>query len=269
MLVRMKKTYLLRYCSNKQDVPAEFYNCAKEDVGNDDEYDLQSKKGRPRKLKPVEHFFLVMCRHRRGSREQHLAHLFGVSQSNVSRVSISWITYMYLKFGQINIWSTKDVVLQTMPESFKQSYPTTRIIIDCTEIRVEMPSSLLVNTELFSSYKNHQTFKALVGIAPSGAITFISELYTGNISDQEIVIQSGLLEQTFECGDSVMADKSLTIEDLLLLGVSLNIPPFLGGNSQMSAEDVVKTQSIASVRIHIERAINKQCSAKYSKFLLK
>ena len=98
-------------------------------------------------------FFLVMCRHRRGSREQHLAHLFGVSQSNVSRVSISWITYMYLKFGQINIWSTKDVVLQTMPESFKQSYPTTRIIIDCTEIRVEMPSSLLVNTELFSSYK--------------------------------------------------------------------------------------------------------------------
>lgn len=44
----------IRYCSNKQDVPAEFYNCAKEDVGNDDEYDLQSKKGRPRKLKPVE-----------------------------------------------------------------------------------------------------------------------------------------------------------------------------------------------------------------------
>ena len=39
----------IRYCSNKQDVPAEFYNCAKEDVGNDDEYDLQSKKGRPAK----------------------------------------------------------------------------------------------------------------------------------------------------------------------------------------------------------------------------
>ena len=120
-----------------------------------------------------------------------------------------------------------------------------------------MPSSLLVNTELFSSYKNHQTFKALVGIAPSGAITFISELYSGNISDRERVIRSGLLGQTFESGDSIMADEGFTIEDLLPLGVSLNIPPFLGGNSQMSAEDVVKTQSIASVRIHIERAINK------------
>ena len=148
-------------------------------------------------------------------------------------------------------------MLKTMPEAFKESYPTTRIIIDCTEIRCEMPSSLLINTELFSSYKNHQTFKALVGISPSGAITFISELYTGNISDREIVIRSGLLKQQFESGDTVMADKGFTIEDLLPLGVSLNIPPFLGGNSQMSAEEVVRTQTIASVRIHIERAINK------------
>ncbi len=249
----------IRYSSNKQDVPAEFYNCENEDVEDDNKQEnyLGSKKGRPRKLKPVEQFFLVMCRLRRGFREQHLAHLFGVSQSTVSRVFISWINYMFLKFGQINIWPTKEVVLKTMPESFKESYPNTRIIIDCTEIRVEMPSSLLVNTELFSSYKNHQTFKALLGIAPSGAITFISELYTGNISDREIVIRSGLLDQAFESGDSVMADKGFTIEDILPLGVSLNIPPFLGQNSQMSAEDVVKTQTIASVRIHIERAINK------------
>ena len=54
-----------------------------------------------------------------------------------------------------------------------------------------------------------------------------------------------------------MADKGFEIQDILPLGVSLNIPPFLGGNSQMSAEDVVRTQQIASVRIHVERAINK------------
>ena len=54
-----------------------------------------------------------------------------------------------------------------------------------------------------------------------------------------------------------MADKGFTISDLLPLGVSLNLPPFLGGSSQMPAENVVKTQEIASLRIHIERAINK------------
>lgn len=85
----------------------------------------------------------------------------------------------------------------------------------------------------------------------------LSQLYTGSISDREIVLRSGILFQEFEDGDSVMADKGFQIQDILPLGVNLNIPPFLGGNSQMSAEDVVRTQQIASVRIHVERAINK------------
>ena len=54
-----------------------------------------------------------------------------------------------------------------------------------------------------------------------------------------------------------MADKGFTIDDILPLGVTLNIPPFLGMSDQMSAEDVIATQEIASLRIHVERAINK------------
>lgn len=99
--------------------------------------------------------------------------------------------------------------------------------------------------------------KALVGIAPSGALTFISQLYTGSISDREIVTRSGLLSLKFDDGDQVMADKGFQIDDILPLGVGNNIPPFLGGDEQMSPEDVIKIQQIASVRIHVERAINK------------
>ena len=54
-----------------------------------------------------------------------------------------------------------------------------------------------------------------------------------------------------------MADKGFQIQDILPLGVKLNIPPFLGENSQMTAEDVMITQQIVSLRIHVERAINK------------
>ena len=92
---------------------------------------------------------------------------------------------------------------------------------------------------------------------PSDAITFISQLYTGSISDREIVLRSGLLSQKFEDGENVMADKVFQIQDILPLGVKLYIPPFLGRNSQMFAEDVIRTQQIAGFRMHVERVINK------------
>jgi hypothetical protein len=41
------------------------------------------------------------------------------------------------------------------------------------------------------------------------------------------------------------------------LGVELNMPAFVGQNSQMSSEETIHTQEVANQRIHIERAINK------------
>ena len=155
---------------------------------------IKNKRGTPRSLTPKDEFFLVMCRLRQGFPETHLADLFNISQSTVSRIFITWLNFMYLRFGSVNIWPSRSNVQSAMPEEFKEKYPQTRVIIDCTEVRCQMPSSLLLNTELFSSYKNHTTLKALVGISPSGATSFISQLYTGSISDREIVERSGILE---------------------------------------------------------------------------
>ena len=53
-----------------------------------------------------------------------------------------------------------------------------------------------------------------------------------------------------------MIDKSFTINDILTLGVSLNIPPLLGTSLQIPPEDVVRTQEISRLWIYVERAIN-------------
>ena len=174
----------------------------------------------------------------------------------ISRILIFWLNYMYLKFEQICIWPSKSVVIATMPDDFKDKFPNTRVIIDCTEVFCEMPSSLLLNSELFSSYKNHVTLKGLFGIAPSGAITFVSQLYTGSMSDREIVERSDFLSQQFDDNDSIMADKGFSIEDKLPLGVSLTSHHFLDLTSRC-LRDVIKTQTIVSLRIHVERVINK------------
>ena len=47
----------------------------------------------------------------------------------------------------------------------------------------------------------------------SGALTLVSELYDGSISDKEIVRKSGILEKELcSPGDSVMTDRGFTIE---------------------------------------------------------
>ena len=130
----------------------------------------------------------------------HLAQLFNISQPTVSRIFISWINFLYLKLGHINIWPSRELVNKTILEDLKAKYPATRVIIDCTEVCCEMLSSLLLNSELFSSDKHHTTLKALVGISPKGFFTFIGQLYTGSISDTEIVERSGFLNLPFSKG---------------------------------------------------------------------
>ena len=53
--------------------------------------------------------------------------------------------------------------------------------------------------------------KGLIGITPSGVCSFVSDLYTGSISDKEIIIQSGFLDKLSQ-GDGVMADKGFLIQ---------------------------------------------------------
>ena len=144
-----------------------------------------------------------------------------------------------------------------MPEAFKKDYPNTRIIIDATEFFIERPSSLVSQSSTFSSYKNRNTIKVLIGITPSGVISFVSEAYEGSISDRKLVEECGLL-QKLEPGDEVMADKGFTIQDLLVpFGVRLNMPPFLQSHTQMPASDVFATRKIARLRVHVERAIGR------------
>ena len=109
-----------------------------------------------RLLTPINEFFLVLCRLRCGLMERDLAYRFGVSQPTVSRIFITWINFMYTKFKEVNIWPSRAQVLHFM--SFKEFYPTTRCIIDATEIFIQSPSDPIAQLT-FSSYKNDNTFK--------------------------------------------------------------------------------------------------------------
>ena len=210
-----------------------------------------------RAMQLIDELFMFLVRIKLGLFQQDLAHRFNLHISSVSRKITTWANYLYFFLGSQPIWPSRADVCAKMPGEFKKLYPTTRVILDCTEFFVETPSSLLLQSQLYSSYKSNTTLKGLIGISPHGAITFVSSLYTGAISDKEITRCSGILD-LLEAGDSVMADKGFDIEDLLReKEVDLNIPPFLESRTQFSAAEVQKTKMIAKVRIHVERAIKR------------
>ena len=213
---------------------------------------LGAKTGQPCKLSLIDQFLFTCFRLWRGYPLEDFADQFKVSPTTLSRIFITWVNLMFVKFRELLVFPSRRKVDRNMPSCFQTYYPSTRIIIDCTEFYIQQPSSLEVQSASFSAYKNTNTCKLLVGISPDGAFTFLSDLYEGSITDRDLVVASGLLDK-LERGDSLMADKGFEIEDLLLpLGVRLNIPSFLDKQHQIQPSDVRNTKTITAVRIHVE-----------------
>ncbi|XP_077512006.1 uncharacterized protein LOC144122917 [Amblyomma americanum] len=197
---------------------------------------IKDSGGRRRKLTAENELFLVLLRLRLGLFEHDLAHRFG-TQSTASRICVSWINFMYIRLCKLPLWVSRAVLDGTMTAAFS-TYPTTRVILDATEIKCEVPSSLSLQSSSYFTYKASNTFKRLIVVSPNGLVTFVSELYTGSISDREAVLKSGFLNLKFDKNDSVMADKGFLIQDLLTSkNVKLNIPPFLHRNALSEQEE--------------------------------
>jgi len=79
------------------------------------------------------------------------------------------------------------------------------------------------------------------------------------------MVATSLIKLTAECGilkllesgDAIMADRGFTIEDILPPAVTLNVPPRLNETGQLTENEHSTTRRIASIRIHVERAIER------------
>lgn len=174
---------------------------------------------------------------------QDLADRFGISISLVSRICVTWINLLYFELQSILPFPTQELVCINMPAEFAE-FATTRIILDCTKIFIQWPSAMLAQSETWSDYKHHNTWKLLVGVTPNGQVTFLSDLWGGLVPDKQITRESGVFD-LLESGDNVMVDHGFDIKDNVPDGVTVNMP--LGGWDQMTAAETVETMTIAPV----------------------
>ena len=211
------------------------------------------------KLDPMNQLFLTLIKLKLNLKEVDIAHRFGVSVASVSRYFITWICFLYFHLKEIDWMPTVDQVKATLPHAFREKYLTTYIIIDGSEIFIETSNDLQHQSSTWSNYKHHNTAKFLIGCTPNGAVSFVSSLYVGSISDVELTRESGLIQALEgKPNISVMADRGFTIRDQLkAVNVELNIPPFMDGQVQLPTDKVLEGRKIASVRVHVERVIGR------------
>ena len=171
----------------------------------------------------------------------------------------SWICFLYNHLKEIDWMPSVQQVSGTLPSAFDDKYPSTYAIIDGSEIFLETPSDLHMQSSTWSNYKHHNTAKFLIACTPNGCISYIFALYVGSISDLEPTNASGFLTKLEDIpGISIMADRGFNIKYLLQeINAGFNIPPFLNGKQQLTADEVQEGRRIASSRIIVERAIGR------------
>lgn len=97
----------------------------------------------------------------------------------------------------------------------------------------------------------------MVTVTPSGLIAHISQGYGGRTSDKAVFEQSCLIKQLDPISDAIMADRGFLIDDICADNLIELIRPPFRKQKQMSKGDALRTQKIASARVHVERAIQR------------
>ena len=200
-------------------------------------------------------FLLVMMHLRLNVGVQDLGYRFDVHPSTVCRYFSKWLDVLYTKLHCFINWPERDTLLKTMPMAFRKAFKKCAIIIDCFEIFIERPTSLVARAQTWSNYKKHNTVKYLIGITPQGSVSFISKGWGGRVSDVHLTENSGLLQHLLP-GDIVLADRGFTIQNSVgLLCAEVKHPPFTRGKAQLSKLEIDSARQLSQVRIHVERVI--------------
>ena len=122
---------------------------------------------------------------------------------------------------------------------------------------IERPKSLSAQATTWLDYKQHNTFRFLVGITPTEFISFLCSCYEGRTNDKFIHRDSRFYD-LLERDDEVTVHRRLQIqENLLLHFCRLVVPPDAGVQSQITKSEVKKTKEVTNLRIHVKRAINR------------
>ncbi|XP_014863599.1 PREDICTED: uncharacterized protein LOC106930517 isoform X1 [Poecilia mexicana] len=202
----------------------------------------------------IDEFFMFCLHLSAGMKDRVLAGMFGVSRLRVIQTIVTWSNYLYLVLGSVRIWMTRAQVRKTMAPIIRQYCLCTRVILACAELRCEI-GEMKTSSETLLCKRKCVTYKALVGIAPCGFITFVSKLFSDSISNDELTRLSGILK-LLEPGDEVIAPKNFCIDNLLK-NVGAKLVAFPVSSEDGISSNQRRARSVARLHALVEYVIKR------------
>ncbi|KAG1655660.1 hypothetical protein GQR58_024416 [Nymphon striatum] len=204
-------------------------------------------------IKFEDQILITLMKLRQNYTNLHLAQLFSCSETTISNIILTFLYVLHhLLFKDLMAtFPSRNKNKICSPSSFLP-FPNCRIVIDCTVVEIAIPQMMNLQSATYPSYRSTNSFKALVGVSPNGAITYISKLYPVSVSDKKIVESCGILTH-FIAGDLILAYEDFLIEDIVPVGVSVNTCPFLQ-HGKFTRSEASATKQIAFCWVHVERA---------------
>ena len=165
-----------------------------------------------------------------------------MSLATVSHLFHETLDIMLTRLEWLIKWPAREELWKTNPNCFRACYGTKVVaIVDCYEIKIEIPSHLVAKPATWSQYKHAITANVFIAMCPQGVTTFVSCVWCGRVSDKHLTVNSGFLMKLLP-GDVVLADRGFdTEEDVARTQASLKIPAFTHGCMQLSSQKVEKT----------------------------
>lgn len=177
------------------------------------------------KLSNFQQLLLTLMRLRLDLRNQDLAYRFGVKVSTVTRTVHRIINIMFTTLVPTAVfWPSRVELRKNLPEAVKCTHPDCAVIIDCFAVSLEKAVGIDAHcqgvraTREVTIPSSESAFitelKYVIGVAPQGAVMFVSRGAPGNISDKTLVESCGLLRKLLP-GDVILAERDFDIKDLV------------------------------------------------------
>ncbi len=202
--------------------------------------------------------YLILHKIRMNDSFKRLGHQYGISTSQASKLFSKFVPFISQHLSALIYWPTADKIREHLPVPFRFRYSDVVSIIDAFEIEIQKPTNAMLQSLTWSAYKHCNTIKYLISILPDGCVSYISKGVGGRTSDLLLTTISGYLSK-LPPNKSVMADRGFKNLARVFADHKCKLvrPPSVETGKALPKSEVKQAKRIASLRIHVERAISR------------